>query len=175
MSIFSKLFDWRHAYIRVHGDDPRVIAITAEEQEEAFNEDSYSVRQYKSGISSIFGINASITPIAEVRRVQSLSVDRIMLEERFDMYNSSCTLAKFEDTHRHMIAELKALICVDKTRFTVEMENDFWAPLKRRVKWMGKRWPIRTKKVEVDCKVFYPYLKLTLPENTSHVRFEVVG
>lgn len=79
-----------------------------------------------------------------------------------------------KDSERHFYRELHrrltAHICTDTTELFIRLEWDCFARMKRLLR-ITKWFPIRYRTVSVKGTVLYPYLTVTLPHNTHHVRF----
>lgn len=169
----EKLIKWVHQYQYKLGNKPKVIPISEPEAMEIFSDYSTYV-DISRGKKQFYGIDAEISPWAEMTRARILEIgmERLSMEQRVD--ESRFRVSEYNSEYnRHLVRQLTTEILTDVTHLDVSFDWDRFAWLKRKVGWIGRRWPVKRKTVRIEGKVLYPYLKIQAPADTHRVRFLV--
>lgn len=110
----------------------------------------------------LFGVDCEFTDRADYVRTNRLDVpvSQYISEALIDDAMNSNSEVIF----REGIRAIKSHILSDKTRITITLEWDVWAKIKRLLH-ITRWFPVKTVSTEVDCKILYPYCKVTFPHN----------
>lgn len=174
MTTLSKIVKWIQEYEIKFGRRPKMVPISAPEILEISDDSFPQVRDLACSGNQICGIDTETSYWAEMTRqkileigVERLSIEQRIDENRFNIEQSRNPVSGF--LHRRLTAE----ILTDVTHLDVSFDWDRLAWLKRKVEWIGRKWPVKRKTVRIEGKVLYPYLKIQAPADTHRVRFLV--
>lgn len=174
MTTTEKIRMWFYDCRAKFNQDPATVPISRPEMMEIITDFHPRMRQTGYGRNQIFGIDTEETPWAEEMRqnILDFGVERFALDQRID--ERQFRIQEHMDHVRlQMIKRLTAYILTDITHLDVSFDWDRLAWLKRKVSWIGRKWPVKRKTVRIEGKVLYPYLKIQAPADTHRVRFAI--
>lgn len=178
MNFLQTLRRWQIRFHSQTGPKPPFIPLT---QEELFvikfpsnpNDVGYYTGNYK-GETAIFGTEVFESPFgAEMRdRQVKMPVEHVCIADK-----TSVGLNLTLDTHRDpqlniLYRRLSAHVCKDTTKLAATFEFDPWATFKRKLR-ITRWFPVKSRTIEIEGRVLYPYLNITFPCNKHHVTFVV--
>lgn len=167
----SKLREWIVKFRMKHGEDPKVIHVTANECDEVANDAICYVPIRDNPHTRLFGIEADVKLWAESVRERQLKVGMCRMEESLFVPKDDWSFRTIPDMLRDRLAmQMEVKLLQDVTELTVTLECDAWATWKRALR-LVKWFPIRTRQVKIQGQVLYPYLKVQLPFNRHTVKF----
>lgn len=168
---FSDLYQWV-AKMQCDNREPAFVPLSRDEIVSIYSSaDAYVKADPRPTRDRVMGIDVFTTPFAEEMRQRQVEMSMIQLAESVEI---DTTAFRMESHQNHitgnMIRRLSARICCDTTKIMVTMEWDSIAWLKRKT-GLSKWWKVKQRTVEIEGRVLYPYLKLSLPANRHHVTF----
>lgn len=166
--ILRKLREWECRFIAKHGLEPKVVSVTKEEMAEIQSTLPYTVaiQIQENRASKVFGMDVDTTYYAPQIRTVQLEKSYIRLTEEANM-----SLALDYEAGSRMRRHITAEVLSESTGITVTIESNPLFRLKQKYPWLRKWFPILTKKVLIEGKVLYPYLKHTLLHNKHVIKF----
>lgn len=172
MSKLQEIIKWIHLYQMKLGVKPKSIPISKAEINEIISDCPPYVCELERNRNQIYGIDVEVSPWAEMTRqkIPEIGVERLSMDQRIDESRFRISEYKSEYTS-HLVRRLTAEILADVTHLDVSFDWDYLAWIKRKVGWIGRKWPVKQKTVRIEGKVLYPYLKIQAPADTHRVRF----
>lgn len=179
MNLAQRLRHWITTFEALVGERPAVMPMSKEELDILRCPPDLNEVGYYTGARinhpHVFGTDVFESPFgAEMRARQvQVPVEQVCVADKSSGLCLNLTL----DTHRDpaldiMHRRLSAHVCKDTTKLSATFEFDPWAPVKRFLR--VTRWfPVKTRTIEIDGRVLYPYLNITFPLNRHHVTFAV--
>lgn len=172
----EKFYKFVFSVLERSGDKPEFIPVTVDEMVDVA---THSVTNFPvvspSQCNQVIGVDAFITPFAEPMRNRQVSMPLTRISEHASI---DCLYQNLEHSSERnyitnsIVHRLTASIVSDVSALKVNFEWDCFSWLKRTLR--VTRWfPIKSKTVMIDCRVLYPYIKVTLPHNRHHVAFKI--
>lgn len=120
----------------------------------------------------VAGMDIEKTDFAECIRASRIQMPIIRLTESVEFDPHLEAIAGQPEIFGRLFRRLDAFVLGENSKLEFQIEADPWSKVKR---WLRlTRWfPVLKVTVHVDCKVLYPFIKVTLPHNRHTVKFSV--
>jgi len=171
--MIEKMREWCHARYYKSGEKPERVPLTRAEIQEITSDLPYQCFEPTPEQGRRFmGVDVFETPYAEEIRARTINLDMQPIRESAEI---DLTFTKEEwsnDITDRICRRITTQVATDTTKVSVTLEWDAWAGFKRALR-ITRWFPIKKRTVEIDGRVLYPYLKVSLPTNRHHVQFAV--
>jgi hypothetical protein len=178
MSTYEKLIDWLQQYRIKHGEDAKVICCTKQELNELYSTlppACFAVRNDQR-FDYFADTEVETTHYAEQMRLRTITIPFAPLQRecRVSEFAMRVEPYQYRDYAKNeLVMGIRAHVLCETTHVEVTHEWDYFAWLKRLLR-VTKRFPIKSKKVKIDGRVIYPYLKVSLPGDKHVVKLSTL-
>lgn len=159
---------------RKQGAKPKYIPVTAVQMREILASNAImQVIPSMTKPSTLWGIDAHETEVADSVKERMLQIPTFQFVSEYPVsevvkHNSEIIIR--EACNCHYIT-IRTQFLTETTELLFAFEWDIFAKIKRFLR-ITKWFPIKQKSIIVDCRILYPYCKVSFPHNKHIVQFQ---